>query len=507
VFNQICERGFVLMRKFLCLLVIGFGNTLNVVCATELFGNTLLSDFTIEQDPVDTARLDSYYANLVRELGNDPYRVPFLDAEVVIKRGQTITSISRRHIIEGMDPVHLAAALYLNNQQAFRGGDPNILEKNVVLRMPTNTEIGLARELYEHLLRKNDSKNSAGFFESIKPMPRVGKNVPSAKRQGRAWLNLSSLDKTKYRQRDFSEVQLPAASYNEGGGAAVSWQVNGIPIPDANPAPNYDLVFNDAPSDVGEFTELRSENSRGFSDPDYIVNDTGEKVAVCPHCGLPLDVVERGRLLAKKRNPYLRAKDAPPVKRQSVNTWQRDTSAEQIRNPAAEGFYISEPVSKGQFTSQRKSSVSEYDPFGSTINWSFPASTTVGDAVQYVADYIGYHLEIDDDRVALSYSRRLPVVHREVKGLSTKGALELLGGTGLMVAADHSVRTIKHTIGDIERAAKVGSEILQIRGMAVCKDDVTVPGKKKQKRRLFSRKKASEYQVVMLRDGSKCIYM
>ncbi len=427
----------------------------------------LIADYSIEQDLIGSKVFEQYYSKLVDIIGTDPNHVPFKTKEIQVKSGDTISSVSRHHCIDHMDAVHLATALYLINKKSFKKGDPNQIVSGSTLTMPTVANLEFARRMYEAVLRTRHEDGSAGLYGTTAPVPKRGETV-SAQTQSKAWLNLSNGRYMDFPQKDSREERVLASVVYKEGGVEVSWQEHGISRR-ASTVAQVDTVFNEPIVEVGMFSTFQAQKSNSIQSSQQLFAE------------LPLS--------------------------SRTDRWQSNTSAEQIIDPTkAGGFYISAPKSTGEFTSQRKASTSDYDPFESLIDWHFPPTTRVGDAVKVVAAYIGYELQVVDPRVSLTYSRQLPVVHRSVDGLTTSEALELLGGEGLMVSVDHRVRTIKHVMEASDLMDTLGHEVLRNEAIEVCTDDIVIEGINRKKNTFFKRDTDTGYHIVMLGDGAKCLY-
>lgn len=203
--------------------------------------------------------IEKYYQQLDQIIGGDPELVPFNRNSVSVKSGRTLIQIARKHTPVGLDSAHVAAALYLANRDAFQDDDVNHLIAGKALKLPTVSELFRASGMYEELLSK-DKYDDAGYLMYSDPLPRQGKKMVSARKQGRLWKKLS--------EHKFSKPPIL-------GPEALSGTLR-----KASETASTDDI------------SVTSDGAFGIATVEAV--SQGEEI--CPFCGLPMQVVKRGKL-------------------------------------------------------------------------------------------------------------------------------------------------------------------------------------------------------------------
>ena len=123
-------------------------------------------------------------------------------------------------------------------------------------------------------------------------------------------------------------------------------------------------------------------------------------------------------------------------------------SAKDRESPLTEfrGSSVTSASVNNVLTEYRALTKADFDPFRTLVSWRFESGTRVGDAVQQLATFIGYHVRVDSPAVGAIYAMELPYVHRSVKHLKVQTAFEMIGGAGMFVVVDHRKREIMHYV-------------------------------------------------------------
>ena len=123
-------------------------------------------------------------------------------------------------------------------------------------------------------------------------------------------------------------------------------------------------------------------------------------------------------------------------------------SAKDRESPLTEfrGSSVTSASVNNVLTEYRALTKADFDPFRTLVSWRFESGTRVGDAVQQLATFIGYHVRVDSPAGGSIYALVLPYVHRSVKHLKVQTAFEMIGGAGMFVVVDHRKREIMHYV-------------------------------------------------------------
>jgi hypothetical protein len=95
------------------------------------------------------------------------------------------------------------------------------------------------------------------------------------------------------------------------------------------------------------------------------------------------------------------------------------------------------------------------DPLSHRVEWRFDSEASVGTVLDQLASYVGYELVSADASVLNTYAKPLPVIQRQVSGVSAEEGFAILAGRGLETVFDHVARSVKHIPRQSENVRKI----------------------------------------------------
>ena len=459
-----------------------------------------------------------YYSDLYLELASRELEdVPFTHSEVVVKPDDSLLSIATQHRFEQLDAYHLAAALYETNTHAFTDGDASALIVGARIKLPTVTDIFVAQDRYENLRVVGDTLDFNFNVNQMRSAMRwpFGKSLvmigPSAKDE---LPRNQVVTLTSYRpnavatQPQGSSDFLARASQSAGNtgprvGAAA--EIEQEPTYSKWQSQVTDIDEPAAAAGVSAYPAIKEHKA---VQPDAALATTAvvDPASVSePAAAEAVETVRVEAVSLEDIEPMLEPAPEPPAQPQpelaAASTAQHievSPTVEPVSNrPAVKPALIPAPapalaVTKNAVEQQEvvadadvkgtgamsavtadkpapavdmnflgaakntgSTGVVAVDPLSHSVEWRFDSEASVGTVLDQLASYVGYELVSADASVLNTYAKPLPVIQRQVSGVSAEEGFAILAGRGLETVFDHVARSVKHIPRQSENVRKI----------------------------------------------------